>query len=226
MLSKQIINIFVTLFFLSIVVIVLPTAVTAQQASMVWDEASKSWISAPAAPAATPTPTTTPTVPQPQQPQQLPPPQTIIQQQPPIPVVAGQSTVDLGTLATVITPILAGIAGIFLKTRKDMEKKDEEVQKNTVSAINQALEPKLKQITPVAEQTAKQSVQLNQLAEELYKIMAEKANDIKDKPEIQQQKLLEDQIRSKIIAEQAKEASSSSAPSMVWDEKTKSWISK
>src|SRR5215212_10944230 len=205
--------IFVTIFLLSIIVIVPTTTATAQQASMVWDEASKSWVSAPA-PATTPTPTTT--IPQ----QQL--PQTIIQQQP-IPVVAGQSTVDLGTLATVITPILAGIAGIFLKTRKDMEKKDEDVKKDTVNAINQALEPKLKQITPVAEQTAKQSVQLNQLAEELYKIMAEKANDIKDKPEIQQQKLLEDQIRSKIIAEQAKESSSAS---MVWDETTKSWISK
>jgi hypothetical protein len=122
---------------------------------------------------------------------------------------------------TVITPILAGIAGIFVKNRKDMEKKTEETKAETIKAIEAAIVPKLKQITPVAEQTAKQSVQLNQLAEELYKLMAEKANDIHDKPEIQQQHLIEDAVRSKMIAEQTKEM-----PSMQWDEKTKSWISK
>ena len=123
-------HIFLIILFL---VILIPTTSTtiafAQQASMVWDDASKSWISAPAA---TPTITTTPT-PQtqqqqqfiPQQQQQTPQPQTIIQPQP---VTAGQSTVDLGTLATVITPILAGIAGMFVKNRKDMEKKDEETK--------------------------------------------------------------------------------------------------
>jgi hypothetical protein len=199
----------IILFILFVVILIQP--IYAQQASMVWDETSKSWVSTPTAPA-TPTITT----PQPQQQQQ---PQ-IIQQAVPA-VTPAQSTVDLGTLMTVITPILAGIAGVFVKNRKDMEKKTEEAKAETIKAIEQAIVPKLKQITPVAEQTAKQSVQLNQLAEELYKLMAEKANDIHDKPEIQQQHLIEDAVRSKMIAEQTKEM-----PSMQWDEKTKSWISK
>jgi hypothetical protein len=199
----------IILFILFVVILIQP--IYAQQASMVWDETSKSWVSTPTAPA-TPTITT----PQPQQQQQ---PQ-IIQQAVPA-VTPAQSTVDLGTLMTVITPILAGIAGIFVKNRKDMEKKTEETKAETIKAIEAAIVPKLKQITPVAEQTAKQSVQLNQLAEELYKLMAEKANDIHDKPEIQQQHLIEDAVRSKMIAEQTKEM-----PSMQWDEKTKSWISK
>ena len=59
------------------------------------------------------------------------------------------------------------------------------------------------------------------LAEELYKIMADKANEIHDKPEIQQHRLIEDAAKSKIIAEQTKDSSTT-----VWDEKTKSWISK
>jgi hypothetical protein len=200
----------ITLVTLFLVIIVQP--IFAQQASMVWDEASKSWVSAPATP-------TTPTVPQ----QQI--PQTVYQQplqQQQVPVVTpGQSTVDLGTLMTVITPILAGIAGIFVKNRKDMEKKDEEVKADTIKTIQEAIAPKIKQITPVAEQTAKQDVKISQLAEELYKMMAEKSNDIHDKPEIQQQKLIEDTVRSKMIAEQTKDSAS-----MQWDEKTKSWISK
>jgi hypothetical protein len=196
----------VHIIFLILFIVIIVQPIHAQQASMVWDETSKSWISTPTAPA---TPTITPQ----QQPQ-------IIQQAVPA-VTPAQSTVDLGTLMTVITPILAGIAGIFVKNRKDMEKKTEETKAETIKAIEAAIVPKLKQITPVAEQTAKQSVQLNQLAEELYKLMAEKANDIHDKPEIQQQHLIEDAVRSKMIAEQTKEM-----PSMQWDEKTKSWISK
>lgn len=194
------------------------TPAFAQQASMVWDEATKSWVSAPA-PVVTPTPTQTQQTPQPQV-QQLPPqqPQTIIQPQP---VTAAQSTVDLGTLMTVITPILAGIAGIFVKNRKDMEKKTEETKVETIKTIQEAITPHLKQITPVAEQTAKQDVKIQQLAEEMYKFMAEKANEIHDKPEIKQQTLIEDAVKSKIIAEQTK-----TAPSMQWDDVKKEWVSK
>jgi hypothetical protein len=215
-------HIFIILFLL--VILLIPSTTTlAQQASMVWDEKTKTWISTPTAPA---TPTITTQQPQPQT-TTIPPQQTVTT----IPVTAGASTVDLGTLMTVITPILAGIAGIFVKNRKDMEKKDEEVnkkvektaeevKKQTIEEIKSAILPTLKQITPVAEATAKQDVKINQLAEELYKLMAEKANEIHDKPEIQQQKLIEDAVRSKIVAEQTKE------PSMKWDDKTKSWISK
>lgn len=199
-----------TLFLLLLLLVPATSIIFAQESSITWDENTKSWISTP-----TPKPPTPPLAVQPT------PTQTVIQQ--PVPVVtAGQSTVDLGTLATVITPILAGIAGIFIKNRKDMEKKDEEVKQETIKAIEAAIIPKLKQITPVAEQTAKQSVQLNSLAEELYKVMADKANEIHDKPEIQQQKLIEDVVRSKMIAEQAKQSESS----ITWDENTKSWVSK
>ena len=204
------------IFFILFLVLLVPTATLAQQASMVWDEATKSWVSTPAPTVTPPTPTTT-TQPQTQI------PQTYVQQPQQaavIPVTAGASTVDLGTLATIITPILAGIAGMFVKNRKDMEKSKEEVKAETIKEIQQALEPKIKQITPVAEQTAKQDVKIAQLAEEMYKIMAEKANEIHDKPEIQQTKLIEDTVKSKMIAEQSKEGS------MVWDDKTNSWISK
>lgn len=197
----------IILFILFVVILVQP--IFAQQASMVWDEASKSWVSTPTTATAPPQPTAT--IPPVQQPTT-----TYIQQ----PVTPGQSTVDLGTLVTVITPIIAGIAGIFVKQKKDMEKKDEEVKADTIKAIEQAILPKIKQITPVAEQTAKQDVKISQLAEELYKMMAEKSNDIHDKPEIQQQKLIEDAVKSKMIAEQTKQSS------MTWDDVKKEWVSR
>jgi hypothetical protein len=199
----------IILFILFVVIIVQP--IFAQQASMVWDETSKSWISTPAPTTPPPTSTT--------QQQQTPPPTTITI--PTTPVATGSTTVDLGTLITVITPILAGIGGLFFKNQKDMDKKDEEVKQETIKAIEQAIIPKLKQIIPVAEQTAKQDVKISMLAEELYKIMADKANEIHDKPEIQQNRLIEDAAKSKIIAEQAKDSSST-----FWDEKSKSWVSR
>jgi hypothetical protein len=210
---------FIHIFIIFFLVLLIPNTTFAQQASMVWDEKSKSWVSTPApAAATTPTPTQTPQI-QTQLPQQ--PPTTYIQQPQPALVTPAQSTVDLGTLMTVITPILAGIAGIFVKNRKDMEKKTEETKADTIKTIQEAIAPHLKQITPVAEQTAKQDVKIQQLAEEMYKLMAEKANEIHDKPEIQQQKLIEDSVRSKMIAEQTK-----TTPSMQWDDVKKEWVSK
>jgi gas vesicle protein len=205
---------------------VLETAIAQQQTtqpSVVWDEASKTWVSA-----ATPAP---PPVQPPQQ-QYIPP--TI--QQPTttttIPITTSNATVDLGTLAGIITPIIGAIAGIFLKTKKDMEKKDEEVKQSTVNMIEQAIIPKLQQIVPVAQQTAKQDTKINDIANLLYSIMGEKANEITNMPEIQQQKLLEDSIRSKIIAEQISKENkpqttkTSTGPSLVWDEVKKEWVSK
>jgi hypothetical protein len=195
-----------------IIIILVPNIVLAQQASMVWDDVKKEWVSTPAPT----TPTLTTQTPQIQT--QLPPQTQTYIQQPQTVVPAGQSTVDLGTLATIITPILAGIAGMFMKNRKDMEKKDEE----TIKTIQQAITPHLKQITPVAEQTAKQDVKIQQLAEEMYKLMADKANEIQGKPEIKQQTLIEDSVKSKMIAEQTKVAT----PSMQWDDVKKEWVSK
>jgi gas vesicle protein len=205
---------------------VLETAIAQQQTtqpSVVWDEASKTWVSA-----ATPAPQPV----QPPQQQYIPP--TI--QQPTttttIPITTSNATVDLGTLAGIITPIIGAIAGIFLKTKKDMEKKDEEVKQSTVNMIEQAIIPKLQQIVPVAQQTAKQDTKINDIANLLYSIMGEKANEITNMPEIQQQKLLEDSIRSKIIAEQISKENkpqttkTSTGPSLVWDEVKKEWVSK
>lgn len=217
-----------------IIVLGLPTTTAAMAQSVVWDEASKSWISTPAAPATTATaPAPVQQQQQPVQQQQYNPP--VFQQ--PIPtqqqVTTSNATVDLGTLAGIITPIIAGIAGIFIKNRKDMEKKDEEVKESTVKMIEDAIIPKLKQIVPVAEQTAKQDVKINEIANLIYNIMGEKANEITNMPEIQQQKLLEDAIRSKIIAEQINKenkpkttTSTKSEPSLVWDEVKKEWVSK
>lgn len=181
-----------------------------EQPSVIWDENTKSWVSAPATASVTATPTTSTTP--------APAPATIIQT---VPTPAPAAVVDLTTLTAVITPIIAAISGIFIKNRKDMEKNDEKTKEETIKAIEEAIIPKLKQIVPVAEQTAKQDVKINQLAEELYKIMADKANEIHDKPEIQQQKLLEDAVRSKMIAEQTK-----TAGSMYWDDVKKEWVSK
>ena len=121
---------------------------------MTWDEKTKTWISTPAAATATAPP---PVV----QPATSPPPPAVV---PSIPVTTGSTTVDLGTLVTVITPIIAGIAGVFVKNRSDMEKKDEEVKAETIKAIEQAIIPKLKQIIPVAEQSAKQDVKISHVS--------------------------------------------------------------
>lgn len=201
---------FVILFLILISILSSTTTVLfGQQASMVWDEKTKSWVSTPTTATSPPTPPATP------------PPTTVIQ-----PAAAAAATtsstatVDLQTLAGVVTPIIAGIITAFIKNRKDMEKKNEEVKTETIKAIESALLPKIKQIVPIADATAKQDVKISQLAEELYKIMADKANEIHDKPEIQQLKLAEDVAKSQLIAQQTKE------PTMVWDEKSKSWISK
>src|SRR5687767_8620494 len=121
------------IFFILFLVLLVPTSSSiAQQASMVWDEKTKSWVSTPAPTTPPPTSTTT-------QPQQTPP---IVYQQP-LPVTPAQSTVDFGTLATIITPLIAAIAGIFVKNRKDMEKKNEETKEETIKAIEAVIVPKL-----------------------------------------------------------------------------------
>ena len=104
-----------------------------QQPSVIWDENTKSWVSVPSSSSSNTavTATTPSTAPQAQTPlsQQVP----TLQQQPQIiqtvPTSAGSAPVDLGTLMTVITPILAAISGIFIKNRKDMEKKEEELKR-------------------------------------------------------------------------------------------------
>src|SRR5215216_2943477 len=135
----------------------------------------------------TPPPVQTPQIPQyyvpPQQPtpqQQIPilPGQTYVQ---PIPTNAGGSSVDLGTLMTILTPVLGGIAGLFIKNRKDMEKSDKQVEQTTKQQIDQVLQkiyPALQQNAAVANQTAKQDVKLNEVTNLLYKIMGDKANEI------------------------------------------------
>lgn len=209
---------FTAISFLFLFFIIVVTS-TAYGQSVVWDENTKSWVSTATAP-----------TPQPQQQVQTTQPQTpaptVIQT---VPTTAPNSAVDLGTLATVVTPIIGAIAGIFIKNKKDMEKKDEQVKQTTIDMIQQAVMPTLKQITPVAEQTAKQDIKLKEFGELIYKIMGEEANKISGMPEIQQQKLLEDAVRSKILAEQTYKQNNnntSSTPSMVWDDIKKEWVSK
>jgi hypothetical protein len=162
--------------------------------------------------ATTPTPTNPPQTTTSQQPPQTqipattttttPPPATIIQT---VPTTAATGTVDLGTLMTVLTPILAGIAGMFLKNRKDMDKKDKEVEQKTTGTIDQIIQqiyPLLQQNAQVANVTAKQEVKINEVTNLLYKVMGEeKANEIQGLPEIQQVNLLKDAIKTQILAE-------------------------
>jgi hypothetical protein len=161
------------------------------------------------------TTTITPQVqqPAPQQQQVIPPSQQYVPQPPPtiiqtVPTTAPSATVDLGTLMTVLTPILAGIAGMFFKNRKDMDKKDKEVEQKTTSTIDQIVQsiiPMLQQNVKVAKVTANQEVKINEVSNLLYKVMGEKANEIQGLPEIQQVNLLKDAIKSQIIAEQCQE---------------------
>jgi len=128
--------------------------------------------------------------------------QTYVQ---PVPTNAGGSSVDLGTLMTILTPVLGGIAGLFIKNRKDMEKSDKQVEQTTKQQIDQVLQkiyPALQQNAAVANQTAKQDVKLNEVTNLLYKIMGDKANEIQGLPEIQQVNLLRDAIQSEMIAKQ------------------------
>ena len=226
--------IIVVFFLLSLLSLQIATA-----QSVVWDEATKSWISAPApAPTPAPPPPTPPTqipqTPQQQFQQQYNPP--VFQQ--PTTVTSSNATLDIGTLAGILTPILAGIAGVFIKNRRDMEKKSKEVNQTTLDMIEQSIIPKIQQIIPVAEQTAQQDVKINDIANLIYKLMGEKANEIVDMPGIKQQQLLEDAIRSKITAEQIAKENKKPPPavtvvpakqaksSLVWDDATKEWVSK
>src|SRR5688572_18923482 len=125
---------------------------------------------------------------------------TIIQQ---VPVPAASGSVDLATLLGVLTPIIAGVAGMFVKQQKDMKKNDQNVEQKSTGIIEQFILPLLKQNSTAVNQTAKQDVKLNEVANLLYKVMGEqKANEITGLPEIQQVNLLKDQIRSEIMAEQ------------------------
>lgn len=195
----------------------------------------------PPAPAATPPP---------------PPAATIIQT---VPTTAVSSSVDLGTLATTVTPIIAAIAGIWIKIQKDMKKKDEESVQKTASLIDTMIVPALQQNAAVFNQTAKQEVKINQMANLVYKVMGEKANEIEGLPEIQQVNLIKDEVTAQIMAQQYQQqvnqaaqitnqvatttptaankiankpaapppvAAATAAPSIVWDEVTKSWVSK
>jgi hypothetical protein len=180
--------------------------------------------------------TTTPTTPPPTT---VPP--TIIQQ---VPTTTSGSSVDLTTLVGVITPILGGIAAMFFKQKKDMEKNDQSVEIKQKSMIEQMILPLLKQNASVVNQTATQDVKLNEAINLIYTTMGEQANNIQGMPAIQQAKLLEDQIRSKILAEQYNaqlqqvekkvtaptpvkaKPKPAAEPTVQWDEATQSWISK
>jgi hypothetical protein len=181
--------------------------------------------------ATTTTPPTTTTV-----------PPTIIQQVP----TTSAATVDLTTLVGIITPILGGIAAMFFKQKKDIDKNDQLVDIKQKSMIEQMILPLLKQNANVVNQTATQDVKLNEAINLIYTTMGEQANNITGLPAIQQQKLLEDQIRSKIMAEQyqaqlnqvekkvtapvvkakAKPAPVTAEPTVQWDESTQTWVSK
>jgi len=167
---------------------------------------------------------------------------TVIQQ---VPTTTSGATVDLTTLIGILTPILGGVAGMFFKQKKDMEKNDLTVEAKQKGMIENMILPLLKQNAQVVNQTATQDVKLNEAINLIYTTMGDNANNIQNMPAIQQAKLIEDQIRSKILAEQyqaqlqnvekrvvtppappAVVAKPTKQPSIVWDEATQSWVSK
>lgn len=197
--------------------------------SVVWDEKSKSWVSTATAPAPATTPTPTPT-PQPQTTTTAP---TVIQT---VPTTAPAASVDLGTLAAVLTPIVGAISAFFVKNRKDMEKKDDEVEQKSKQFIEQVMGriyPLLQQNTVIANQTAKQDVKIKEISDLIFKVMGEEANKIQGMPEIKQENMLKDMVMSQISAQQYQHQvnqvptpKTNAQPSMVWDDIKKEWVSK
>ena len=63
--------------------------------------------------------------------------------------------------------------------------------------IEQFVLPALQQNKKFVEHTQGQDVKIEQIAEILYKFMGDKADEIKDKPEVKQKKLIEDAALAK-----------------------------
>src|SRR5688572_3693263 len=127
------------LIIVLVVFVLFPHSIYAQ--SVVWDNKTQSWVSQQPVIVQQPTQPQAPILPAiPQTQQQL--PQTVIQT---VPTTPAGSSVDLGTLLTVITPILGGIAGIFFKQQKDMKKNDQQVEQKTTGIIENMILPLLKQ---------------------------------------------------------------------------------
>ena len=200
------------------------------QPSVVWDEKTQSWISTPASPPA-PNVQTVPSQPSTMQtqiqPQQT--PTTYVQPTPP-----ASSPVDLGTMMTVIGPMFAAFTAWLAKKQSDDKKdrarieneakeNDAKIREDTLKEIKAAILPSMKHIVPVAEQTAQLDEKINQLAEAFYELLPDKANEIHDKPAIKKENLIKDTVKSKMIAEQAKNGTNGS---IVWDDVKKEWISK
>jgi hypothetical protein len=172
------------------------------------------------------------------------------------PAIAASAPVDINTLVAALVP-LGGLAYAVMKILKDkMKKSESESIKNTANMIETYILPALQQNSKFVEKTQVQDVKIEQLASALYDFMGKSANNIHDKPDIKQKKLIEDAA----IAKKEKEdydakvkqvedlkiklglvkppppvaatpppkpvVTKESAPSMVWDEVKKEWISK
>jgi len=166
------------------------------------------------------------------------------------PAVAASAPVDVNTLMAALLP-LGGLAYAVMKTMSaKMKKSESESLKKSADMIETFVLPALQQNKKFVDKTEVQDVKIEQIAAALYKFMGtEEAEKITDKPEIKQKKLIEDAA----IAKKEKEdyaakvkqvedlkvklglvkapvvpaaATTTAAPSMVWDEATKSWVSK
>lgn len=173
------------------------------------------------------------------------------------PAVAASAPVDVNTLIAALVP-LGGLAyAIMKKMSANMKNAKNESLKETANIIETYILPALQQNSKFVEKTQVQDVKIEQLAEEVYKVMGNKSNDIHDKPEIKQKQLIADAAiaqRDKeeyekkvkevealkvklglekpkptvqqVVAAPPPKPAPAPEPSIVWDEATKSWISK
>src|SRR5215203_4859751 len=146
------------------------------------------------------------------------------------PAVAASAPVDVNTLMAALLP-LGGLAYAVMKTMSaKMKKSESESLKKSADMIETFVLPALQQNKKFVDKTEVQDVKIEQIAAALYKFMGtEEAEKITDKPEIKQKKLIED-LKVKLGLVKAPvvpaAATTTAAPSMVWDEATKSWVSK
>lgn len=108
------------------------------------------------------------------------------------PAVVQSAPIDVNTLLAALVP-LGGLAyAIMKKMSANMKNAKNESLKETANIIETYILPALQQNSKFVEKTQVQDVKIEQLAEAVYQYMGKDADKIKDKPEIQQKKLIAD----------------------------------
>lgn len=108
------------------------------------------------------------------------------------PAIAQSAPIDVNTLVASLTAIGGLAYAVMKKMSANMKNAKNESIKEAANMIETYILPALQQNSKFVEKTQVQDVKIEQLAEALYQYMGKDADKIKDKPEIQQKKLIAD----------------------------------